>query len=315
MSGEERSPYVLPPLPASFHGTEAGVVEEIPEPPTGPVWLEGYIKHFSASSLRLLRVCPEAYRQRYILKRKERPGQALTLGKAVHEAIGFSHTQKVTTHEDLPIPVVVERFHDHSWGEAVEKDGGLDEIRWDDGKKPEDVRRDGERMTQAYHKVVSPRVQPIVKPEMRFDVYIDGVPVPFMGYLDVEEDTHVTDLKTGKQVSRKPDANWRLQGAIYSLAKQKPTHFHSLSSAQTPSISTPLEDPEMTIPYRDDIAQVTRQVLLEYAWQVEDYMNRFGPDEPWPITGLVHDYKGGPACKYCGFRKTCPAWAWERSIG
>lgn len=310
----EPSPFVLPPPPENFRVEASGVVTPVAEPPVtvGKPWLEGRIQHFSASSLRLLRICPESYRQRYILGKKERPGEALTVGKAVHEAIGFSHTQKVESHEDLPVAEVVERFHDHSWGEAVEKDGGVDEIRWD--KDPEEVRRDGERMTRAYHATVSPRVQPIAKPEMRFDLYIESVPVPFMGYLDVEEETHVTDLKTGNQVKRTPDAHWRMQGAVYSLAKKKPTHFHCVSRAKTPSIATPLTDEAMTIPYRDDIAATTRQVLIEYVEQVEYFMHKFGPDEAWPTTGLFHDYKGGPACNYCGFRRNCPAWAWERTV-
>jgi hypothetical protein len=232
-------------------------VEEIPEAPAGPVWLEGYIKHFSASSLRLLRVCPEAYRQRYILGRKERPGEALTLGSAVHDTLGgFDLGHKLKTGENRKTSEAVEYFHDSSWPNAVASDGGVDEIRWDN--KIDDVRRDGERVVQAYHATVSPRLQPVEPPEQRFDLYIDGVPVPFMGYLDLVEAENVVDLKTGKQVSRKPDANWRMQGAVYSLAKQRPTHFHSLSRAQTPSIATPLTDPEMAIPFREDGAAGVR---------------------------------------------------------
>ncbi len=313
MSVDEYVPFILPPPPENFRVDTAGQVIPLESPPAGPEWLEGRIKHFSASSLRLLRVCPEAYRQRYILGRKERPGEALTMGTAVHDTLGrFDMGHKLLTGENRKPKEIVEHFHDVSWPETVEKDGGVDEIRWDN--KPDDVRRDGERVAQAYHATVSPRLVPVREPEMRFDLYIDDVPVPFIGYLDVEEEANVVDWKTGKQVTRKPDANWRMQGAIYSLAKQKATHFHSMSRAKTPSIATPLESPEMAIPYRDDIAAVTRTVLREYAGQVEHYMTTIGPDDPWPITGIVHDYKGGPACQYCGFRKTCPAWAWERTV-
>lgn len=310
MSELERSPFVVPPMPENFRVTEAGTVSPIAEAPKAD-WLEGRVKHFSASSLRLLRICPEAYRQRYILGRKERPGEALTMGSAVHDAVAHNHRQKIVSHEDLNVTEVVERFHDFSWPEAVESDGGEDEIRWDN--KPDEVRRDGERVTRAYHLDVNPRVQPVEAPEQRFDLWVEGIPVPFIGYIDVVEDANVVDLKTGKQVTRKPDANWRFQGQLYSLVKERPTHFHSASRAKTPSIATPLTDPEMALPFREDLAAVTRQVLREYSWQVEDYMRRLGPDDPWPITGVFHDYKGGPACKYCGFRKWCPAWAWERT--
>lgn len=309
----ERSPFVLPPVPESFKLEPSGIATPTPDylpPPTD--WLEGRIRHFSASSLRLLRVCPEAYRQRYVLGRKERPGESLTLGSAFHDAQSFNFAAKLETHEDKPIAEVVEYFHDHSWPKALENDGGVDEIRWDND--PDHARRDGERMTQAYHHTVAPRIQPVERPEQRFDLYVTGVPVPFIGYLDIVEASSVDDLKTGKAVQRKPDANWRMQGAIYSLVKQRPTHFHSISRAKTPSIATPLTDPEMAIPFREDIAAVTTGVLVDYASQVEYFMGKYGPEDPWPTSGIFMDYKGGSACKFCGFRKFCPAWAWEREV-
>jgi hypothetical protein len=294
-------PFVLPPAPPVWR----------PDPEPALAWLDGYIHHFSATSIRMLRICPEQYRQRYILGRKERPGEALTLGKAVHSALGFSHLQKIESHEDLPVPVVVEYFHDKAWPEAVEADGGEEEIRWD--KKPEDVRRDGDRVTKAYHSVVSPRVQPLAV-EKKFEIVVPGVPVPFQGYIDVEEEHNVDDVKTGKQVQRKPDANWRFQGTLYTVATGKPTHFHSVSRAQTPSIATPKESPEMIVtPHETQVAYVEK-VLRDYAAQVEWYFMRFGPDEPWPTTGVFMDYKGGPACNFCGFRKWCVAWTHEREV-
>src|SRR5262252_1769183 len=107
-------PFVLPPAPVGF-------LEQEQE-----AYLDGYLAHFSASGLRLLRVCPEAWRRRYILGQKERPGEALTLGKAVHSAIGYSHTQKITSHEDLPVLEVVTYYEDKAWPDAVEADGGND---------------------------------------------------------------------------------------------------------------------------------------------------------------------------------------------
>jgi hypothetical protein len=309
----ERSPFVLPPPPESFLLTAPGQAVPIEQPPA-EAWLDGYIRSFSASSIRMLKICPEQYRQRYILGRKERPGGSLTLGSAVHSAVSHSHTQKVVTHADLPVTEVVEYFHDEAWPKAIEADGGVEEIRWDDGVEPDDYRRDGERMTQAYHHTVSPRVQPVAPPERRIDLYVPGVPVPFIGYLDVEEEGNVVDLKTGKQVQRKPDSNWRMQGQIYSLATGKPTHFHSVSRAKTPSIATPLTDPEMALPYRDDVAEWTRKVLVDYAGQVEYFMHRYGPDNAWPTSGLFMDYRGGAACRFCGFRKFCPAWEHERTV-
>jgi len=310
-NGDERRPrFSLAEIPApiGFHVEPTGLVVPAPVVET-PGWLDGHIQHLSASSLRLLKVCPEAWRRRYIKHEKERPGEALTVGSATHAAVGFNQIEKIKTGEDLPVSTVVEYFHDKAWPEAVEDDGGVEEIRWD--KKPEEVRRDGERMTQAYQGEVSPRIQPLAV-EQKISLSVEGVPVPIIGYLDFVEERDVIDLKTGKQVSRKPDANWRFQATIYSLATEKAVHFHSVSRAQTPSIATPLSDPEMLLPFRPDLVEVTATTLRDYAGMIEYYMHRYGPDETWPLTGLVSDYKGGAACNYCGYRPTCPAWAWER---
>jgi len=274
-------------------------------------WLDGYLNHLSASGIRLLRICPEAWRQRYILGRKERPGEALTLGKAVHLAIAFNGEQKVDTFTDKPTSEVVQYFNDAAWPNAIAEDGGVDEIRWD--KKPDEVRSDGERVTGTYHQNVSPRVQPIAV-EQKFEIVVPGVPVPVIGYIDTEEASNLVDIKSGKQVQRKPDANWRMQGVIYSMAKGKPTHFHSISRAKVPSIATPLEEEAMVVTLRESQRELVERVLRDYAAQAEFYFRRHGPDESWPFSGLFSDYKGGAACLFCGFRKDCKAWAHEREV-
>jgi hypothetical protein len=287
--------FTLPP-PVDYQAPEA--------------FLDGYLAHFSASGIRLLRICPRAWQQRYIKGRKERPGEALTLGKAVHTAVGYSHQQKITSHVDLPVSEVVEFFHDKAWPEAVEKDGGETEIRWD--KKPDEVRRDGERVTGAYHKTVSPRVQPTaVEQEIRF--LVPDIPIPFLGYIDVVEQANLIDLKTGKQVQRKPDANWRLQGILYTAYMGLPTHFHSVSRAQTPSIATPLQSEAMVVNLEEAQRPLVERVLRDYAFQVAMYFDKYGPEEDWPVNGIFADYKGGAACNFCGFRNDCPAWAHERA--
>src|SRR3954463_13790861 len=133
----ERSPFILPPVPKDFIVSADGQINQIAPTPAGgmPVqdpdqWLDGYIRHFSPSSIRMLKVCPEQYRQRYILGKKERPGEALTLGSSVHAAMAFNLEQKIESHEDLPEAEVLEYFHDQAWPAAIESDGGKDEIRW-----------------------------------------------------------------------------------------------------------------------------------------------------------------------------------------
>jgi hypothetical protein len=271
-------------------------------------WVGGYISHLSASSLRLLRVCPEAWRRRYILGERERPGEALVLGKAVHSALEHTHRQKVDSHEDLPIPEVVEYYNDLAWPEAVaEHEEG---VRWD--SNPDVPRNDGARILHAYHAAVSPRIQPIAV-EKKIEFLVPGVPVPIWGFVDVEEQQNVIDLKTSKSVTRKPDANWRMQGMLYSGHLGKPTHFHSVSRAQAPSIATPLESEELTVQPHPTLWPLIIKVLNDYAASIEFYFQRYGPTDTWPLSGLYSDYRGGPSCNFCGWRNVCSAWSHERN--
>jgi hypothetical protein len=292
--------FELPPLPQGF---------EQP-PPAHEGWLDGYIHHFSPSSLRMLKICPEQYRQRYILGRKERPAERLLIGKVAHHALAFSDTKKITSGEDLPVPVVVEYLHDKSWPEKLEKDGGEQEVRWE--SKPDDARRDAERMAAAYHTTVNPRVKPVAV-EKKIEYVIPGVPVPVIGYIDIVEERNTIDRKFGKQVQKKADANWRTQGSIYAAATGLPTHFHSTSKAKTPSIATPLESgDEMIVGVEQQ--ETIHQLILFHVKMLEHLFNTYGPDEPWPTTGVFMDYKGGAACAFCGFRKHCVAWTHERVV-
>src|SRR5215831_10756940 len=144
--------------------------------------------HFSATSLRMLSRCPEQFRQRYVLHRKERPGAALTIGSTFHDTLRFNYAQKVDSHTDLKLSEVVQFLQDEAWPRCVEQDGGIEEIRWDDGQKPDDARHDAERMMSAYYKAVVPRVQP-VKAEQRFEMWVPNVKVPVIGYIDQETET------------------------------------------------------------------------------------------------------------------------------
>lgn len=298
-----RAPFVLPPAPADW------LERAVPEPAPDVAWLDGYIQHFSPSSLRMLKTCPEQYRQRYLLGRKERPQERLTLGTAVHAALAFNDVAKIESHEDASTKQVIEYFNDLAWPNTIEKDGGVNEIQWK--LKPEEARKDGERVTISYHKVVSPRIQPVAV-EHEFRYVVEGVAVPVYGFIDVVEEHNTVDRKIGAQVQKKPDANWRTQGAIYAAATGLPTHFHSASRAKTPSLATPLEHPEMSI---EDVQRpLIDQLVRSHADLVEWYFNRFGPDEPWPTTGVFMDLKGGSACNFCGFRKFCVAWEHERIV-
>ena len=270
-----------------------------PEVVEGTGWAPG-LSHLSATSLGMYLRCPNQFRYRYILGQKKRPGEALVVGRAVHSTLEVNFAEKVTTHEDMSLPTLVEFYNDAAWPECIrdEEAGGM-EILWDKGEA--DERKRGEKMVAHYHQAISPRVQPI---EAEESFAIEGLaPVPVIGYLDVETDQVIVDFKTARQLRRNVRPDWQLQGRLYSLAKTKPIDFHVL--AHTGSL-TPLEEPSLSIVPTPAEAQATEVLVKATVERIErDYMT-YGPDEHWPTYGSINEMYNKPICSFCGWSDVCP---------
>lgn len=263
------------------------------------------INHWSPSSLSMLQRCPYQWQQRYLRGRKERPGEALALGTAVHKAIERNFGQKVTSHEDMSIVALLDEYAEGIFPATIEREQERSgsEIIWDtDFDK---ARQRGKVMLSAYQDAVAPRVQPLsVEGVISVDL---GAPVPVEGRFDVEKVAGVIDVKTGKTRQTKAKESWRIQAAVYSEAKGKPVEFHSLSATLKTgqvSVVTPLESEGLLVhPTRTERAEMRRSIRTLSAMACM-FMAVYGPDEDWPTLGRFHTW----ACDYCGYRKDCPAW-------
>jgi len=262
------------------------------------------IDHWSPSSLAMLNRCPRQWQERYIHGRKERPGEALVVGTAVHAGVERNFEQKIRTQEDLPIVDLLDWYVEVGWEETLEREAmrnGQEPI-WDN--EPAKARDRGKAMLSEYHNVVAPRVQPLsVEGWVEVDL---GAYVPVQGRYDVVRSSSVIDVKTGKSKTTKPKEAWRIQAAVYSEAEGKPVEFHNASMTKTGVISivTPLEAETLLVhPSKEERAELRRTIRALSTWAVF-LMEAYGPDEPWPTTGRFHTW----ACDYCGFRGDCPAW-------
>jgi hypothetical protein len=262
------------------------------------------IEHFSASSLAMLARCPRQWQERYIHGRKERPGEALVLGTAVHRVVEFNYAQKIASHADLPLTEIVTYFDDVAWYEALadrQEDG--DEVKWDTDQ--DNARTRGRAITYGYHSQVSERVQPVsVETKIAADV---GLPVPVLGYADCLTKTNVIDVKTSKQARREVKPEWRFQSAVYGSIIGLPVDFHVCAASPTThkaSIYTPLEHPGLSVWMPEEARHEAARNIRAMAWMVNHFYRQLGPDEPWPTTGMAHPW----ACSFCGFRSDCPAW-------
>jgi CRISPR/Cas system-associated exonuclease Cas4 (RecB family) len=263
------------------------------------------IAHWSASSFADFNRCPRHWQERRIKKQRERSGEAMLVGRAIHWAMEVNYRQKIQSGEDLSLVELVDYFRDLAFSQVIAEDleQTAQEPAWDTDF--ETARERGALMLAAYANTVAPRIQPIAtEQEIRVDI---GLPVPVIGFIDVETELTVIDLKSGKKKRSKPKEDWRIQAAVYGHARQKPVEFHTLSATvatNAVSIVTPLEAPELLCAPSAPERQAQINTLHQLSKMACFYMATIGPDDPWPTLGRWHDW----ACDYCSFRETCPAW-------
>ena len=274
---------------------------------TAPIeWHAELPDHLSPSSISMFRRCPRQYQERYLHGRKERPGEAPVVGTAVHAGLERNFEQKIASHEDLPAVELLSWFSDVGWDTVLQLEQAKagEEILWD--TEPDKAMLRGRKMLAEYHGQIAPRIQPIgIEGKVEVDF---NAPVPVIGRFDIERDTGVIDVKTGKRAQRKPKEAWRIQAAVYGEATGKPVEFHSVSASEekmTVSIVTPLESEELLINPGPVERAVIRENVRLVAAEIALYMSLLGPDETWPTYGRFHDW----ACSYCGYRNDCPAWS------
>ena len=266
-----------------------------------------YLPHLSASSIGMLLRCPRQFQRRYLFGEKEKPGENLFVGSSFHETLEWNYAQKITSGLDYPLSDAIQYLHDAAIPNVLEESGGENEIVWD--SDIEKAKGDLDRITSAYYSKVVPRIQPI-KAEEKFSLAFPGVEVPVIGYVDTEDADRILDAKTGKQATRKLKPSWNLQGRLYTYARKKPTEFHSISRAATPTIVTALESTEMTVPILSDTQYREMEYLVQTAAEcIRHFLTVYGKDQDWPTWGAVPDWtRNILPCDRCGWREGCPAW-------
>lgn len=258
------------------------------------------VEHLSASAVADFLTCPERYRQERILKVPKRRNVDAFIGTVHHETVEENFSQKINTGKDQALDLQ-QQIYKYKWAEAIEAEG---EPVWTE--HPEKVEKLGLKMVAAFHEHVAPSVIPIAI-EQRFEENVPGVPVPIVGYLDVEERDVLNEFKTAKQKVSKPKPNWRLQAQIYQLVCRKPVHWTVTTKQVTPVNWHWQNAPDLVLPVGNP--DVTARMIVQAAEMLNECWLRYGPNETWPMTGIMHTW----ACDYCAVgpknpNPTCPAW-------
>jgi hypothetical protein len=262
------------------------------------------VRHLSASSIGLASKCPEQWRRKHLLKEEDVASTALVIGNAFHETVRRNFETKMKEGVDLPEAEVTEVFLD-CWNTHVAKQlerGGID---WGTSN-PSEAALKALQISKQYIAEVAPRIMPLAV-EQRFNAkLIPGLPVPILGFIDLVTEGMVVDYKTSSRAIKSMKADWMIQGRIYQMVTGKDFGWHVITKAKEPSIWTPLESPDLLLPYSSQGIEEAQRHVRTIGWTLNHYYLTLGWENPWPTSGL---YSG--ACAMCPMVRACPAWKRE----
>jgi hypothetical protein len=257
------------------------------------------VDRLSATSIATFMVCPEQFRLERVKRMKSRRGLEGFIGSVHHGAVERLIGDKMKTGVD-PLGGEITAAYERSWAESLFDE----EPEWKD--PPDRVAANGLKMLGAFVDEAYPSIQALTTEEW-VEETIPGVPVPIVGKIDVCEENRTLELKTTGQKTATPKAKWVAQARIYQLFTDLPVDFLITTRQVTPKVYQPSNAPGLHLPVGDH--DVTARTVLLAVEQINDLYARYGPDETWPLHGLMHQYQ----CRYClagplNPDPICPAW-------
>jgi len=136
---------------------------------------------FSASQHGMYHRCPRQYFYRYILGEKQKPGIAMTRGKAVHKGAEVTHQSTIDTGMPLKKEEALEAV-------ANEFDRDVDNIELEKDDNPGHIKDQTIRNFSVYYDQAVPIVRP-VEVERGFAIKFGTVPV--IGFIDLVDEVLV----------------------------------------------------------------------------------------------------------------------------
>lgn len=168
----------------------------------------------SASSTATFLRCGQQWYYAYVAGIKAPPSLKAARGIALHRAVEVNMAQKVTSHEDVELDVMIDAF-DESWT-GLAQDGFVVE----EGEDPGQYKDSGYQMTFLHRQEVSPTIQPVwVERPVQFSL---GDGVVWSGQVDLADE--MGRVRDTKSTARKPrPEQYMLNMTGYALAARQAT--------------------------------------------------------------------------------------------
>ena len=257
------------------------------------------IEHLSATSLAKAVSCPEAWRRRYLLHEREGFGVDRFVGSVDHKTVEAFMADKMETGTTWT-PELLESAYLYTWEDELMRSADHGEEPSWGLQNPAALQEQGQLMVHTYVDQAAASVDPIAV-EQKFEEKLPGVPVPLIGYIDIETKDRVVERKTSKTKVGQPRPGWRFQAKIYQLAVRKPVEWHVTTRQVTPQILT-----GMTLHPGD--ADITVQQVQQIYTMLDGYWLKYGQNSPWPTLGIHHEW----LCSKCqhgpSLISDCVAW-------
>lgn len=166
---------------------------------------------YHQSSLQAFLKCGKLYEFRYIMGLRTPPKAALTVGRAVDEAVNLNMTRKVQTGEYAPVEEVLDFTADTFAREAADTEWGED--------KPDEQKDMAIRLSKLHAEAVAPTIEPATVQE-EFTLETDAG-YDIGGTLDMTDaQGRIRDTKTMKRGPTTHEVNRAFQPAVYDFAYQ-----------------------------------------------------------------------------------------------
>jgi CRISPR/Cas system-associated exonuclease Cas4 (RecB family) len=235
----------------------------------------------SPSQAKTFLSCSAKWYFKYVCRRPDPPTGALTVGSAIHEALGQNFAQKLETRKDLP-PAGLVAIYRSSW-QSLQT-----ETEFREDEDPSDLSRQGEQLALKYLEEAAPHIEPAAV-EIPVSGNIGGVPVRgFIDLLDVNG--CVIDIKSKAQKPSKVEFDHKFQVATYR--KLEP----GASGAGRVDTLVKTAKPQLVqLPFQVSAADLTMTEMLYPAVQQAIRAEQFLPN------------RGSNLCsrKYCSFWRAC----------
>ena len=176
------------------------------------------VSTISPSKIRLLQLCGEAFRRKYIEGERTWYGTAAAIGIATHKSAENDLTCKIDMGARLPDEAIADYAADSFeliWDtEEIEltKEEKEDKFGVHDKSKDQVI-----RLAELHHKDLAPIINPR-EVERRLELEVEGFPLTLVGYADVIEDNDtIRDLKTRGKTPKATDAQDDIGLQFYSV--------------------------------------------------------------------------------------------------